>query len=125
MDRLLWVCLGSALGGGARYLVGVGATSLLGPGFPYGTLLVNVAGSLAIGLVMQIAMESQAIGPNLRLFLVTGLLGGFTTYSSFNHETLVLLRDGPHVLGFVYLAGTVLLCLAAGALGLALGRVWL
>ena len=124
MDRLLWVCLGSALGGGARYLVGIAATALLGGGFPYGTLAVNVAGSFAIGLLMQTAAQSPALTPELRLFWVTGVLGGFTTYSSFNHETLVLLRDGPPLLGGVYLAGTVLLCLGAGLLGLAAGRAW-
>jgi CrcB protein len=123
-ERLLWVCLGSALGGGARYLVGVAAATLLGTGFPYGTLLVNVTGCVAIGALLRIAAEGHAIGPGLQLFLVTGVLGGFTTYSSFNHETLALLRDGPPALGLLYLAGTVVLCLAAGAIGLSIGRFW-
>jgi fluoride exporter len=122
MDRLLWVCLGSALGGGARYLLSEIAFRLLGTSFPYGTLAVNVLGSFLIGLVMHVGLETSVISPAARLFLTTGVLGGFTTYSTFNYETLRLAADGDWVLASSNVAATVLLCLAAGVLGLASGR---
>jgi len=123
MDRLLWVCLGSALGGGARYLVAQGSAALLGAGFPYGTLAVNVGGSFLISLIMAVGLQSTLIPPTLRLFLTTGVMGGFTTYSTFNYETLEMLREGIWGLVGLNLALTVGLCLAAGLLGLAAGRL--
>jgi len=123
MDRLLWVCLGSALGGGARYLVAQGSAALLGAGFPYGTLAVNVGGSFLISLIMAVGLQSTLIPPTLRLFLTTGVMGGFTTYSTFNYETLEMLREGIWGLAGLNLALTVGLCLAAGLLGLAAGRL--
>ena len=122
MDRLVWVCLGSALGGGARYLVSQAAASLLGPAFPYGTLIVNVIGSYLIGLVMHIGLNSTLISPTLRIFLTTGVMGGLTTYSTFNYETLGFAVDGAWHLGALNMAATVVGCLAAGILGLATGQ---
>jgi CrcB protein len=122
MDRLAWVCLGSALGGGARYLVSLGALRLLGPSFPYGTLTVNVVGSFLIGLIMHVALETTLISPITRIFLTTGVMGGLTTYSTFNYETLELAIEGDFHLAAANLAATVVSCLAAGMLGLAAGR---
>jgi len=123
MDRLLWVCLGSALGGGARYLVAQSAAVLLGGGFPYGTLAVNLTGSFLISFIMVLGLESTLIPPTLRLFLTTGVMGGFTTYSTFNYETLEMLREGLWGLAGLNLAATVGACLVAGLLGLAAGRL--
>lgn len=125
MERLAWVCLGSALGGGLRYLTGQAASTLLGVGFPYGTLFVNVAGSFCIGLVMHVGLASDALSPTARLFLTTGVMGGLTTYSTFNYETLGLLREGAVLVAVLNLVLTVVLCLGAGLLGLAAGRAWL
>jgi len=122
MDRLVWVCLGSALGGGARYLVSQAAASLLGPAFPYGTLIVNVIGSYLIGLVMHVGLNSTLISPTLRIFLTTGVMGGLTTYSTFNYETLRFAVEGDWHLGALNMAATVVACLAAGILGLATGQ---
>ena len=122
MERLLWVCLGSALGGGARYLVSQAAASLLGPAFPYGTLIVNVVGSYLIGLIMHVGLNSTLISPTLRIFLTTGVMGGLTTYSTFNYETLGFAVDGAWLLGALNMAATVFACLAAGILGLATGQ---
>lgn len=122
MDRLAWVCLGSALGGGARYLLSQGALRLLGPSFPYGTLTVNVVGSFLIGLVMHVSLETTLISPAARIFLTTGVLGGLTTYSTFNYETLGLAAEGDWHLAATNIAATVAACLAAGVLGLASGR---
>jgi len=122
MDRLAWVCLGSALGGGARYLLSQAALRLLGSSFPFGTLAVNVLGSFLIGLLMHVGLETTLIPPMVRIFLTTGMMGGLTTYSTFNYETLGLASDGDWQMAATNLAGTVLACLAAGALGLATGR---
>jgi CrcB protein len=122
MDRLAWVCLGSALGGGARYLLSLAALRLLGPAFPYGTLAVNVLGSFLVGLLMHVALETTLIGPTARIFLTTGVMGGLTTYSTFNYETLQLASEGDWQLAATNVAVTVVACLAAGALGLASGR---
>ncbi len=120
--RLALVCLGSALGGGARYLVSLGLARLAGTGFPFGTLTVNVLGSFLIGLIMHVGLTTTAISPNTRLFLTTGIMGGLTTYSTFNYETLGLMMDGEWRLAAVNLTVTVLVCLAAGFAGLAAGR---
>ncbi|HVN37360.1 MAG TPA: CrcB family protein [Myxococcota bacterium] len=123
MERLAWVCLGSALGGGARYLVSLGALRLLGPGFPVGTLAVNVLGSFLIGAIMQVGLSTTWISPGMRLFLTTGVMGGFTTYSAFNYETLALASDGEWLLAFANVGATLGGCLAAGLLGLAAARL--
>ena len=121
MTRLLLVCTGGALGSGARYLVSTWAARALGADFPRGTLLVNVAGSFLLSFLMGFAGAREAISPEARLFLGAGVLGGFTTYSSFNYETLALLERGVvHALANVAL--TVLGCLAAGVVGLVAAR---
>lgn len=123
MSRLLLVCLGGALGSGARYLVASWALSAFGPGFPRGTLLVNVAGSFLLGLLMIVALHSGVVAEDVRLFLSAGVLGGFTTYSSFNFEALALLSEGRHGAAGAYLLVTIVACLLAGAAGMILGRV--
>jgi CrcB protein len=123
MERLAWVCLGSAFGGGARYLISLAALRWLGSGFPYGTLAVNVLGSFLIGAIMGVGLTTTWISPTARLFLTTGVLGGLTTYSTFNYETLQLGADGEWLLAASNLFATVLACLAAGLLGLAFARM--
>src|ERR1043165_3226637 len=96
MGKLLWVCLGGAIGSGARYLVSVWALEALGAGFPYATLAVNAVGSFLICLVMELAISAQLIPQTLALFLVTGVLGGFTTYSAFDYETFRYAQAGAY-----------------------------
>jgi CrcB protein len=122
MERLLWVCVGSAFGGGARYVLALAALRWLGPTFPYGTLAVNVVGSYAVGLLMHVALETTLVPPGARIFLATGVLGGLTTYSSFNYETLTLATEGEWELAALNLLATVLGCLLAGVLGIVTGR---
>ncbi|MGZ6139559.1 MAG: fluoride efflux transporter CrcB [Myxococcaceae bacterium] len=122
MTRVGLVALGGALGSVARYGVGALAAQFLGPAFPWGTLLVNLTGSFFIALVMHLALTGTVISLEIRIFLTTGILGGFTTYSSFNYETLALLNQRAYWLAGLNLAGTVLGCLVAGVLGLAAGR---
>lgn len=123
MDRLLWVCLGSAIGGGARYLASQAALTLFGSAFPWGTLLVNVFGSYLIALVIHVALTTEWVSPTLRIFLTTGVLGGLTTYSTFNYETLSFVREGAWEVGIANMVATVVSCLIAGVLGFATGRL--
>ena len=121
MRELLLVAVGGALGSVLRW----SATAVLArlsrdAAFPWGTLAVNVVGSCAIGFVLTLAFERSSVPPATRLFLVTGVLGGFTTFSAFSWETLVLLRDGHALAAAGYAGGSVLGGLAAAALGMAL-----
>ena len=122
MIRVAVVALGGALGSVARYGVGALAAHLFGAAFPWGTLTVNLTGSFLIALVMHVALTGTAISLEMRIFLTTGILGGFTTYSSFNYETLALLNTRAYWLAGLNLGATVLGCLIAGVLGLAAGR---
>ena len=122
MSRVLLVAVGGALGSVARYGVGVAAPRVLGSGFPWGTLIVNVTGSFLIALVMHLAVATAAISPSARLFLTTGVMGGFTTYSSFNYETLNLVGERLWGVAALNVALTVVVCLGAGVLGQAAGR---
>lgn len=109
MARFLLVCLGGALGSGARYLVAIGA--------PQPTLIVNLIGSFAIAIVCELLPPTD-----LRLFLTMGVLGGFTTYSSFNQETLQMLRTQAWGSALVQMTATFAGCMAAGFLGIVVAR---
>jgi CrcB protein len=122
VGNVVLVCVGGALGSGARYLVATSSAQAFGPDFPRGTILVNLAGSYLIALVMGLSLRTAAVSPDLRLFLTTGVMGGFTTYSSFNYETIRLLDEGATSYALLNLAVTVLGCLATGTLGLVSAR---
>jgi CrcB protein len=120
MNGYLLVFLGAGIGGALRHGVNVAALRLLGPGFPYGTITVNVAGSLIMGLLAGWFAHKADPGQTWRLFLTTGILGGFTTFSAFSLDAALLLQRGQ--VGFValYVVGS-----AVGAiLGLFAG-LWL
>lgn len=119
---LLLVAAGGALGSVARFAVSTWALHATGGGFPAGTLLVNLGGSFLLGAIMGALPGTAA--PAWRVFLGAGVMGGFTTYSSFNHETLTLLEQGRTLAAGANVAATLLGCLLAGVAGLAAGR-WL
>jgi CrcB protein len=123
MGRLLWISAGGALGTAARYLLSGWLLRVLGPSFPYGTLAVNVIGSFLLGAIMRVGLETTLMSPDMRLVLGTGVMGGFTTYSTFNYETLQYLQEGAWSLAGLNVAVTLLVCLAAGALGVAAARL--
>ncbi len=122
MTRVLLVALAGALGTLTRYVVGVWARGALGTAFPYGTFRVNVAGCFLIALVSQLAISTTLVSPTVRLTLTTGFMGGLTTYSSFNYETTELLRQRAWAVGLANVGLTLVSCLVAGLLGLAVAR---
>jgi CrcB protein len=116
--NLLAVAGGAATGAVCRYLLGAWLAARLGTGFPYGTLLINLLGCLLIGLILTLAAERLALSEPLRLLLVTGLLGGFTTFSAFGYETYSLALRGQWPAATLYIAASVLgglLCVLLGA----------
>jgi CrcB protein len=122
MGRLALISLGGAFGTAARYLLSVWLLRTLGPAFPYGTLAVNVIGSFLLGVIMQAGLDTTILSPAARVVLGTGVMGGFTTYSTFNYETLQYLQEGAWAMASLNVATTLLVCLAAGALGVAVAR---
>jgi len=125
MMRFVLICLGGAVGTGARYLLTGWIAKLLGSAFPYGTLTVNVVGSFLIALVMTLAMEAALISPTTRLALTTGVMGGFTTYSAFAYESLTRLQHKAWFEAALYMGLTLGACLVACLLGVLLARQWL
>lgn len=120
--RFVLVCAGGAVGTGARFLVSVYALTRIGADFPYGTLAVNVIGSFLLGLVMHLGLTTDLISPTVRVTLATGVLGGFTTYSSFNYETLRYAQEGAWGRALLYVVATLAGCFVAGLAGFALAR---
>ncbi len=121
--NIVLVFLGGGIGAAARYLMQGAVYRLVGSAFPYGTLAVNVTGSFLIGVLMVVFEERYMVQPALRIFLTIGVLGGFTTFSSFSFETFALLREGSIVAGLLNALVSVAACLGATWVGAALGRL--
>jgi CrcB protein len=118
--KVFWaVALGAALGGLARFYLGNAIQTRAGIDFPAGTLVINVTGSFLIGLFMRYALQSAAIGPELRIFLTTGFCGGYTTFSTFSYDTIALLTDGEYGRASLYVGTSVALALVATVCGIA------
>lgn len=119
METYLWIGLGTALGGMGRYWCSGVAARLIGETFPWGTLIVNVIGGLVIGLVATLTGPDGRIlvGTTARQFIMLGLCGGFTTFSSFSLQTLNLMQDGEWLFAALNVVGSVILCLLAVWLG--------
>ncbi len=126
MLSAIFVGLGGGTGAIARYLVGLASLKLLGDRFPFATLIVNVLGCLLIGALISAwtggTGEARSPHDHTRLLIVTGLLGGFTTFSAFGLETFALVEKHHHALAALNIALNVLLGIAAVALGIKLGR---
>ena len=120
--RFFLICFAGGVGTGARYLFGTGMQRLTGGGFPYGTIGVNLIGSFLIVVIMQLGLMKQTISPDLRVILTTGVMGGFTTYSAFNYETVQFFRTGAVGLALLNLAVTLVGCLLAAGLGFLVAR---
>ena len=123
MWTMLMIAFGAAVGANMRYAISVWVTRQWGVVFPYGTLLINVVGSFAIGVVMVLLTTRFTSGDSWRLLLVTGLLGGFTTFSAFSYETYMLVLNGSWVVAGLNIFASVGLGLIGVFLGVVLGRL--
>jgi CrcB protein len=121
MERTLMVGAGGFIGASLRYLVGGLVHRWLPSTFPYGTVFVNVSGCFVIG-VLAALVEERALGPAARLFWMVGVLGGYTTFSTFGYETLALLREGSLAAAWLNVLAQVAIGLGAVWAGAALGR---
>lgn len=120
MAAVMWVALGGAAGSAVRHLFNNGVTRLLGEGFPWGILAINVVGCFAMGLLAAATLRGG--NDTMRLFLATGFLGGFTTFSAFALDTMKLVQGGQGSFAFAYVAGSVGLSLLAVFAGFAVLR---
>ena len=118
----LIVFLGAGIGGAVRHGVNVGAARLFGFGFPFGTLIVNIAGSFLMGLLAGYFAFRPGVAQHVRLFLTTGVLGGFTTFSAFSLDTALLVERHAYRLAAGYVVGSVFASISALFFGLALFR---
>jgi CrcB protein len=122
--HLVLVALGGAIGASGRHLVNLAVLRLFHPAFPFATLTANVVGGLLMGLAAgYFALKYEGGGQGLRLFLTTGMLGGFTTFSAYSLDAVVLWERGDVVSAAIYVVGSVVLSIAALALGLVIVRV--
>ncbi|HET7412298.1 MAG TPA: fluoride efflux transporter CrcB [Pararhizobium sp.] len=120
--QFLLVAIGGAIGATCRHLVGILTLRLFGSGFPWGTITVNIVGSFLMGVIVELIAKRFNASLELRLFLMTGILGGFTTFSSFSLDTAFLWERGQTALALGYVVASVGLSVAALFGGLALVR---
>ncbi len=122
MTHILLVAAGGALGSVLRYLVGLWTLRSFGPSFPWGTLTVNITGSFLIGVLAEVIARKFGASAEMRVFLITGILGGYTTFSAFSLDAITLLERGEAVTALIYVASSVLLSALAVFAGLVLMR---
>ena len=122
MAKLAAIAIGGAAGSVLRYGASQGIHTLVGRGFPWGTLVVNSLGSLLVGFIFVYLVERSAVSEVLRAALFIGLLGGFTTFSTFSLETLVLIEEASYLKAVINIFISVVLCLAGAWLGMTLAR---
>ena len=125
MTNLLLVAAGGAIGASLRHLSGMAAVRLFGTGFPWGTLFVNVFGSFLMGLFIAWMVKKTGVYNDVRLFMATGILGGFTTFSAFSLDVANMVERGAMSSAFIYIAASVIISLAAVFIGLWFGRSFL
>lgn len=123
MTHTLLVALGGGLGAALRHLTNLAALRLMGPGFPFGTLAVNIIGCFAMGVLAEILARRFGASAEWRLFLATGILGGYTTFSAFSLDVATLWMRGAMAAALGYVAASVLVSILALCAGLALGRL--
>lgn len=120
--NLMMIALGGALGAVSRFLLGNAVSKAVGSALPYGTFVINVIGCFAMGLLMTLIVDREMLPAAWRLFLCVGFLGGFTTFSSFGYEALMMLTEGRLLVVLAYVGGSVALGLVAAGLGVLCAR---
>ena len=121
MAAVLWVGLGGFLGANARYLLSGWVADHFGVGFPYGTYVINVTGSFILGFFLAFAQDRAWVGPAARLLFAVGFIGAYTTFSTFEYESIRLLQEGQMMLSAMYVIGSVVTGAVALFAGIALG----
>ena len=122
LDKVFCVSVGAVVGANARYLLGAWAAERFGTTFPYGTLIINLTGSLILGFFLALATERALIDPRYRLLIAVGFCGSYTTFSTYTYESITLMLSGSWTLGLLNLLGSTVLGLGAVGLGILLGR---
>ncbi|HEV7705332.1 MAG TPA: fluoride efflux transporter CrcB [Gemmatimonadaceae bacterium] len=121
--KIFWaIAVGAAAGGLSRFYLTLAMQQRFGDAFPWGTLLINITGSLLLGFIIRYAMTTPSMSLELRLMLTTGFCGGYTTFSSYSYETAVLLEKGEYGRAALYSMGSVVLALAATFAGFVIAR---
>jgi CrcB protein len=121
--KLFWaIAVGAAAGGVSRFYLGSAIQQRFGASFPWGTLAINISGSLLLGFLIRYAMATPAISLEVRAMLTVGFCGGYTTFSSYSYETMVLMEEGQFGRAAVYSLGSVVLALLATFAGFMLAR---
>jgi CrcB protein len=121
--RTFWaIAIGAAVGGVSRYYLSAAVQHRMGTTFPWGTLVINVTGSLVLGFLMRYAISTPAVSVEMRALLTTGFCGGYTTFSTYSYETATLIEDGQLGRAGTYALASVLLALAGTFGGFALAR---
>lgn len=120
--NLMMIALGGSLGAVSRFLLGNAVSKAIGSALPYGTFVINVIGCFAMGLLMTLIVDREMLPAAWRLFLCVGFLGGFTTFSSFGYEALMMLTEGRLLAVLAYVGGSVALGLVAAGLGVLCAR---
>ena len=124
MDKFLIISVGAILGANARYWLGGWAAERFGTTFPYGTLIINVSGSLILGFFITLITERFLVDPRWRLFVAIGFLGAYTTFSTYTYESVNLIMSGQVWLGLLDLFGSSIIGAAAVMAGILLGRAF-
>jgi len=122
MKHLIFVFLGGGTGAACRHLVNLASLRLMGPGFPWGTLTVNIVGSLLMGILVELLALKFSASSDLRLLIATGFLGGFTTFSAFSLDVAVMIERGALAMAGLYIAASVIISILGLFLGMHLAR---
>lgn len=124
MTSILWIGLGGFLGANGRYWLGSLVNRWLGTGFPWATGLVNISGALAIGIIATLFADRALDDESLRLFLIVGVLGGYTTFSSYTWEAITLMQEDRWLTAITYLVGSNVIGILACVAGVFIARIW-
>ena len=123
MDKYLWISLGAILGANARFIVGGWAADQWGSSFPFGTLIINLSGSLLLGIFFAVATDRALVDPRYRQMIAVGFIGAYTTFSTYTYESVTLMLNGSWGAGLFNLFGSAVLGALAVAVGIIIGRL--
>ncbi|MCA9834259.1 MAG: fluoride efflux transporter CrcB [Thermomicrobiales bacterium] len=124
MVNILWIGIGGFLGANMRYWLGSLIGRWLGTGFPYATGIINITGAFTIGIIATLFADRAMDNESLRLFLIVGILGGYTTFSSYSYEAVTLMQEDRWLAAIGYLVGSNVIGISACVAGVLVARIW-